>query len=338
MTSNPPDGRVPAASAAGVCKGPGCGNALPAQDRGRARQFCSTECARRYHNDARVLAPAGPAAGSPADPLAELGAVIRQAAVLARAARDRAASLDPALVRAQLAEAEADRHHAEAATVTAQAPHPARRRNPRPRRSRAADPPQGRRTARREDVRVLAGDGFSHPATRPARPGHPGMGHPRGESLYRRSSGTGKSHFAEALAHKAIDAGMRVAWFILESLTAVIGRAAVDGTTAKAITKITRCDLITVDDIGVLPAGQAAAEALHQLAVAAYERRSLIVTSNLHLSGLDTIMPKTIHRGVTTGLPGGQCNHALEAANGAHRHDRTRRISCVVRIATGHDP
>ena len=44
-------------------------------------------------------------------------------------------------------------------------------------------------------------------------------------------SGTGKSHFAEALAHKAVDAGMRVAWFTLESLTAVIGRAAVDGTT-----------------------------------------------------------------------------------------------------------
>src|SRR5260221_8018674 len=103
-----------------------------------------------------------------------------------------------------------------------------------------------------------------------------------------------QSHFAEALAHKAIDAGMRVAWFTLESLTAVIGRAAVDGTTAKAIAKITRCDLIAVDDIGMLPAGQAAAEALYRLVDAAYERRSLIVTSNLHPSGLDTIMPKTL--------------------------------------------
>ncbi len=79
-----------------------------------------------------------------------------------------------------------------------------------------------------------------------------------------------------------------------ESLTATIGRAAVDSTTARAIAKITRCDLITVDDIGMLPAGQAAAEALYRLADAAYERRSLIVTSNLHPSGLDTIMPKTL--------------------------------------------
>src|SRR6266581_9545489 len=65
-------------------------------------------------------------------------------------------------------------------------------------------------------------------------------------------------------------------------------------TTARAIAKITRCDLVAIDDIGMLPAGQAAAEALYRLADAAYERRSLIVTSNLHPSGLDTIMPKTL--------------------------------------------
>jgi DNA replication protein DnaC len=107
-------------------------------------------------------------------------------------------------------------------------------------------------------------------------------------------SGTGKSHFAEALAHKAIDTGLRVAWFTLESLTATIGRAAVDGTVAKTIAKITRCELIVVDDIGMLPAGQAAAEAFYRLVDAAYERRSVVVTSNLHPSGFDTIMPKTL--------------------------------------------
>src|SRR5579864_5279050 len=126
MTSNPPagspDGQVPGTSAAAVCRRTGCGNALPAQDRGRTRQFCSTECARRYHNDARVPAPAtAVAADSPADPLAAVDTVIRQAAVLIRAAREQAASLDPARVRAQVAEAEAARRRAEAAAVTAQA-------------------------------------------------------------------------------------------------------------------------------------------------------------------------------------------------------------------------
>jgi DNA replication protein DnaC len=107
-------------------------------------------------------------------------------------------------------------------------------------------------------------------------------------------SGTGKTHLVEALAHAAIDAGRRVAWFTLESLTAAIGRAGADGSVTRTITKITRADLIVVDDIGMLPAGQAAAEALYRLVDAAYERRSIAVTSNLHPSGFDTIMPKTL--------------------------------------------
>src|SRR4029077_7522241 len=44
----------------------------------------------------------------------------------------------------------------------------------------------------------------------------------------------------------------------------------------------------------MLPAGQDAAEALYRITDAAYERRSLAVTSNIHPSGFDTIMPKTL--------------------------------------------
>ena len=121
MTSNPPAGQSPGAPAAAFCKRPGCGNPLPAQDRGRSRQFCSSDCARRYHNDARTPAPAAQQlpADLAADPLAALDAVIRQAAVLTRAAREQAAGLDPARVRAQIADAEAARRRAEAAAVTA---------------------------------------------------------------------------------------------------------------------------------------------------------------------------------------------------------------------------
>jgi len=107
-------------------------------------------------------------------------------------------------------------------------------------------------------------------------------------------SGTGKTHFVEALAHKVIDAGMRVSWFTLETLTAAIGRASVDGSIAKTIARITRAELIVIDDIGMLPAGQAAGEAFYRVVDAAYERRSVAVTSNLHPSGFDTIMPKTL--------------------------------------------
>ena len=107
-------------------------------------------------------------------------------------------------------------------------------------------------------------------------------------------SGTGKSHFVEALAHEVIEVGMRVSWFSLESLTQVIQRAKVDASVPRVVQRICRADLIVVDDIGMLPAGEAAAEAFYRLVDAAYERRSVAVTSNLHPSGFDTIMPKTL--------------------------------------------
>jgi len=117
---------------------------------------------------------------------------------------------------------------------------------------------------------------------------------PCGESRRRRPSGTGKSHFVEALAHAAIEQDLRVAWFTLESLTTTISKAKVDGTVARTVARICRCDLIVVDDIGMLPAGQEAAEAFYRVVDAAYERRSVAVTSNIHPSGFDSIMPKTM--------------------------------------------
>lgn len=107
-------------------------------------------------------------------------------------------------------------------------------------------------------------------------------------------SGTGKSHFIEALGHKAIDSGLRVSWFTLETLTQMISRSKVDASTAKVVNRICRADLIVVDDIGMLPAGQAEAEALYRIADAAYETRSVAITSNIHPSGFDTIMPKAL--------------------------------------------
>ncbi len=52
-----------------------------------------------------------------------------------------------------------------------------------------------------------------------------------------------------------------------------------------------------IDDIGLLPAGQDAAEAFCRVVDAAYERRSAAVTSNLHRAGSDAIMPKPLATG-----------------------------------------
>jgi DNA replication protein DnaC len=107
-------------------------------------------------------------------------------------------------------------------------------------------------------------------------------------------SGTGKSHFLEALGHKAVDAGQRVTWLTLEGLAALVHRHRVDGTVGKALARLCKADLLVVDDIGMLPIGPDAAEAFYRLVDAAYERRALAVSSNLHPAGFDTLMPKTL--------------------------------------------
>jgi DNA replication protein DnaC len=107
-------------------------------------------------------------------------------------------------------------------------------------------------------------------------------------------SGTGKSHFSEAIGQAAIEAGMTVAWFTIEDLGVLVRRHRADDSIARALTRIIRSDLIIVDDIGLLPVSPDAAEGFYRLVDAAYERRSIAVSSNLHPSGFDEIMPKTL--------------------------------------------
>jgi DNA replication protein DnaC len=107
-------------------------------------------------------------------------------------------------------------------------------------------------------------------------------------------SGTGKTMFLEALGHAAVHAGHKVAWFSLESLGVLVRRHRADDSVARAIGRILRADLVAVDDIGLLPVSPDAAEGLYRLVDTAYEKRSVAVSSNLHPSGFDEIMPKTL--------------------------------------------
>ena len=107
-------------------------------------------------------------------------------------------------------------------------------------------------------------------------------------------SGTGKSHLAEALGHLAIDQGKTVAWHTLESLALLLRRHRADDSVSKAIGRLIRADLIVIDDIAMLPVTPDAAEALFRIVDAAYEKRSIALTSNIHPAGFDELMPKTL--------------------------------------------
>jgi DNA replication protein DnaC len=107
-------------------------------------------------------------------------------------------------------------------------------------------------------------------------------------------SGTGKTHFLEALGQAAVDNGHKVSWFSLEHLGAIVRRHGADDTTSKAIRRIMRADVIVIDDIGLLPVTTDTAETLYRVVDAASEKRSIALSSNLHPTGFDELMPKTI--------------------------------------------
>lgn len=107
-------------------------------------------------------------------------------------------------------------------------------------------------------------------------------------------SGTGKSHFSEALGHLAIEHRMNVAWFSVEDVGSLVRRHRIDDSISKALLPLTKAQLIIVDDLGMLPISPDAQEGLYRIVDAAYEKHSLLVSSNLHPSGFDQIMEKNL--------------------------------------------
>ena len=107
-------------------------------------------------------------------------------------------------------------------------------------------------------------------------------------------SGTGKTFFLEALGQAVIETGRSVAWFTLEHLGTLVAAHRADDTVTKAVARILRAELVIIDDIGLLPVSHDAAEGLYRIVDAAYEKRSIALSSNLHPAGFDELMPKTL--------------------------------------------
>ena len=85
-----------------------------------------------------------------------------------------------------------------------------------------------------------------------------------------------------------------MAWFRLEDLGQLIRAHNTDDSVTKAINRVLRADFVVIDDIGLLAVGTDAAEGLDRVVAAAYEKRSIAISSNLHPAGLDELMPKML--------------------------------------------
>jgi DNA replication protein DnaC len=94
-------------------------------------------------------------------------------------------------------------------------------------------------------------------------------------------SGTGKTHLATALGIAACGQGKRVRfWRVTELITTML-EAKEERQLLRLRSHLAKLDLLILDELGYVPASKAGAELLFDVIATAYERQSLIVTTNL---------------------------------------------------------
>ncbi len=103
------------------------------------------------------------------------------------------------------------------------------------------------------------------------------------------SVGTGKTHLASAIALKACENKHNVRFFTAAQLANLLLERNNKGTLNSFLSNLKRVELIVVDEIGFVPLHKEAAELLFQVISDCYERRSLIITSNLEFSQWNTV-------------------------------------------------
>jgi DNA replication protein DnaC len=95
------------------------------------------------------------------------------------------------------------------------------------------------------------------------------------------SAGTGKTHIATALGLAACRQGKRVRFFTAAGLVTQLEEAQKRYQLDRLLTQLGRVDLLICDELGYLSFSRSGAELLFQVFAERYERRSLLVTSNL---------------------------------------------------------
>jgi DNA replication protein DnaC len=94
-------------------------------------------------------------------------------------------------------------------------------------------------------------------------------------------SGTGKTHLATALAMEACARGKRVRFFRVTELATLLLEAREERQLTRLRSQLAKLDLLVLDELGYVPASQVGAELLFDVISTAYERSSVIVTTNL---------------------------------------------------------
>jgi DNA replication protein DnaC len=101
--------------------------------------------------------------------------------------------------------------------------------------------------------------------------------------------GTGKTHLAVALGLSACRQGHKVKFYTAAALVNRLEEAQKQYQLDRLLNQLDRLDLLICDELGYLSFSRSGAELLFQVFADRYERRSLLLTSNLAFSDWGTI-------------------------------------------------
>ena len=104
------------------------------------------------------------------------------------------------------------------------------------------------------------------------------------------NSGTGKTHLATALAFTACAQGRRVRYFTATGLVTHLLEKREERGLERFHKQLERHDLLVLDELGYVPFSKTGAELLFEVVSRAYERTSLIVTTNLPFENWTEVM------------------------------------------------
>jgi len=96
--------------------------------------------------------------------------------------------------------------------------------------------------------------------------------------------GTGKTHMVIAMGMEACKRGLKVGFYRTSSLVNRLSDAKKTGELTKVLASIRKLDLLICDEWGYVPLDRDAAQLLFQVISESYERRSIIITTNLEFS------------------------------------------------------
>jgi DNA replication protein DnaC len=95
-------------------------------------------------------------------------------------------------------------------------------------------------------------------------------------------TGTGKTHIASALGHRACQAGMRAEIYVLQKLLGMLYASLADDTTDEIIARFTRLDLLVIDKFDHFRTKPEYPSLLLDLISACQDRVSILVTSSIN--------------------------------------------------------